>query len=488
MPTKSLAQSQRDFYKGQDRRLTAFGETSVAENYPFVQGNAVYDFVPSNFREYTSGSGSTQAADGMLQVNTGTSVGGYGAIQSFRSINYKPGEGAMLRFTALFESNAANSWQGAGLLNLGDELSFGYNGTSFGTWYRHNGKAEVRTITVTGAAGGSENLTLTLNSVAYTIPLTSGTVNHNAYEIANWLNDSNNQTVWHADQVDDTVILSALSDGAKGGTYSFSSSTATGSIAQDTAGVTKTSEFTAQEDWNGEDVPWLDPSKGNVYQIEYQYLGFGDIRYLVEDPRTGRFVQVHTLQYANSNTLPSLGNPSLRTGLYCVSLGSTTDLSVKTASFGGFTQGKREPTRNPRAFSNTQSVGTSFTNVLTIRNRKTYNGHINQVEIEPRLLTVANEASKNIEIEIRATTDPGVEMDFNANGTNLVSDTSTTSATISGGRLLAAFTVAANSSEFLDLSSLRIRVPPTLHLIVQAKKSSGASADVSAALTWYEDV
>lgn len=486
--SKSFTQAYRDFYKKSERRLTAFGETNVAENFPFVQGSATYDFLPANFRSYTSGSGSTTVADGLFQTNTGTSVGGYGAIQSFRSLNYKPGEGGMVRFTALFESNAANSWQGAGLVNIGDELSFGYNGTEFGIWHRHNGRAEVRTITVSGGAGGSENLTLTLNGVAYTIPLTSGSVNHNAYEISNWLNNSSNQSVWYADQVDDTVIISALSDGAKSGAYSFSSSTATGSIAQDTAGVTKTSEFVAQDDWNGETVAWLDPSKGNVYQIEYQYLGFGDIRYLIEEPRSGRFVNVHTIQYSNSHTTPSLGNPSMHVGLYCVSLGSTTDLVVKSASFGAFTQGKREPTRNPRAASNTQAVGTSFTNVLALRNRRTYNGLVNQVEIEPRLLTIANEGTKNIEVEVRSTTDPGVEMDFTENGTNLVSDISTTAATVTAGRLLAAFTVSGGASEFIDLSALRIRVPPTLNLIIQAKKSSGTAIDVSVGLTWYEDV
>lgn len=483
---RSYEQSKRDFYKQHDRELTAFGEVSVAENFPFLQGSAVYNFLPANFRAHTSGSGSTDTAGGLFQVNTGTSVGGYGAIQSFRALNYKPGEGAMARFTALFESNAANSWQGVGLLNLGDELSFGYNGTAFGVWHRYGGKAEIRTITVTGAAGGSENLTLTLDGTGYTIPLTSGTVNHNAYEIADWLNA--NQSVWHADQVDDTVIVSAKSDGDKSGAYTFSSSTATGSVAQTLAGVTKTSDFISQDDWNGETVSWLDPSKGNVYQIEYQYLGFGDIRYLVEDPRSGRFVPVHVIRYANSATTPSLGNPSLHVGMYCVSLGSTTDLAVKSASFGAFTQGKREPTRNPRAFSNTQSVGTSFTNILTLRNRRTYNGELSQVEISPRLLTVSNEGSKNIEVEVRATTDPGVEMDFTENGTNLVSDTSTTSVTVTAGLLLAAFTVAAGSGEFLDLSSLAIRMPPTLHLIVQAKKASGAAVDVSAALTWYEDL
>lgn len=163
--------------------LTGFGEVNVAQNNAFIQASATYNFLPSNFRDFTSGTGSTEVANKLFVCKTGTGVGGYGAIQSFRALNYKPGSSGLARFTALFESNAANSWQGVGLVNLGDELSFGYNGNSFGIWHRYGGLAEVRTLTITGAATGSETLTLTLNGVAYSIPLTSGSVEHNAWEI-----------------------------------------------------------------------------------------------------------------------------------------------------------------------------------------------------------------------------------------------------------------------------------------------------------------
>lgn len=470
---------------------SAFGEKSVAENYPYIQATAVYNLLPANFRSFTSGTGSTDARDGQFVVETGTGVGGYGAIQSFRSLNYQPGQGALARFTALFESNVANSWQGVGLLSIGDELSFGYNGTEFGIWHRYRGKAEVHTLTVTGVAGGAETLTLTLNGVAYSIPLTSGTANHNAYEIASWLNDSANQAVWRADQVDDTVIISAQSDGAKSGSYSFSSSTATGSIALNQTGVTKTSDFVPQSEWNGPstDWSWFDPSKGNVYQISFQYLGYGAVKFFIEDRESGNFVLVHTIKYPSTATTPNLGNPSLKTGLYCVSLGSTTNLVVKASSFGAFSQGVRAQTRNPRAFSNTQSLSAgSFVNLLALRNRRTYNGQINQVEIQPLAVSVANEGTKNIRVEVRATTNPGVELDFTSAGTNLISDISTTPATITGGRLLAAFTVAGGGEKTLDLKSLQIRMPPTLTLFIQAFKISGSSSDVSCALTWYEDL
>lgn len=467
-----------------------YHEQTSSQNEAFIQSSPYYNFLPSNFRTFTSGSGTATVADKMFKVTTGTSVGGYGAIQSFRSLNYKTGLTGLCRFSAIFTTNVANSWQGVGLINLGDELSFGYNGTDFGVWHRYNGLAEVRTITITGAASGSENLTLTLNSVAYTIPLTSGTTAHNAYEISNWLNNTSNQSVWVANQIDSTVIISAQADGAKSGTYSFSSSSATGTIASNITGVTKTSDFVAQSSWNMDTVSWLDPSKGNVYNIVYKYTGFGEINYYVEYPDTGGNVLVHTIKYGNANTTPCLGNPSLRTGLYCVSLGSTTDLTVYCASTSAFLQGTNVKIRNPRAYSNTKSItNAAFKNIFTIRNRRTYNYYYNQVEIEPIYLTLASEATKNCIVEVRATTDTELEQNFTNVGTNLVSDVDVSDIAFTGGVLLTSVVLSNNSrSASINLSEFGIKLPPSLHIVISAKLTGGSAADVTATLTWYEDV
>lgn len=465
---------------------TSFGELSTAQNTAFIQSNAVYDLIPANFREFTALSGTTGITDKMFTVTTGTTSFGYGAIQSFRALNYNAGQGGLARFTGVFPNNAASSWTGIGLLNLTNELSFGYNGTDFGVWHRTGGVAEVRTIQVTGASGGSTDLTLTLNSVAYTIPLTSGTVEHNAFEIENWLNS--NQDVWVANQIDDTVIIAAQSDGAKSGTYTYSHATSTGTITQNKAGVTKTSTHIAQSSFNGSVFSGFDPTQGNVYQIRYQYLGFGDIFFYIENPERGEFELCHTIKYANNNTTPSLTNPSMRFGMYAASIGSTTDLTVQCASCALFVEGQVKKTRNPRAVKNTQTVSTSFTNVLAIRNRRTYNYNYNQVEVEPLNLTISSESSKNVEIELRANPTFGGDTDYTNVGTNLVTDIDTTANTSTGGRLLGAFTLSGGGSESINLKDLEIRVPPSLVLSVMARVTSGASSVVTATLTYYEDL
>lgn len=466
--------------------LTAFGELSVSTSDPVIQASGVYEFIPSNFRSYTSAGGTTGITNRMFSVSSNTTIYGYGVLQSFRGLPYKSGQGGMARFTAVFPSSTADHWSGVGLVNLSDEFSFGYDGNTFGIWYRKEGVAECRTITVTGAAGGATNLTLTLNSVAYTIPLTVGSTALNAYEIATWLNA--NQSVWVADQVGSTVIIIAQSDGAKSGTYTFSHATATGTIAQNKAGVTKTSTHIPKDTWNENTASWLDPTKGNVYQIQYQYLGFGAIKFYVEKPETGDFVLVHTIRYANSATTPSIRQPNLRFGMYSASVGSTTNVTVYCASVAAFVQGEQKNTRNPRAVNNTQSVSTTLTNVLTIRNRRSYNSLFNQVELNLIHLSIGSESSKNVQIEVRTNPTFSGATNFANVGTNLVSDIDTTANTVSGGTLLASFTIPANGGIQVDLTPYFIVIPPNLNVCVAAKVTSGASSNVTAALTYYEDL
>ena len=466
--------------------LTAFGEVMAASNTAFIQNTGVYEFMPTNFKEYTSSGGSTGITNRMFTTECGTTIYGYGAIQSFRSLNYNAGQSGMARFTAVFPTSVANHWSGVGLVNLSDELSFGHNGVDFGIWYRRNGLAECRTIAVTGASGGSTNLTLTLNSVAYTIPLTAGTTAHNAYQIATWLNA--NQSVWVADQVDSTIIIKAESDGAKSGTYTYSHATSTGTITQNKAGATKTSTHYPKSSWNRNTASWLDSTKGNVYQIIYPYLGFGDIEFYVKSTEDKGWLLVHVIEYQNSNSTPSLRNPSLRFGVYSASIGSTTNVSVHCASVALFVNGQTFKTRNPRAVKNTQSVTTSFTSILTLRNRRTYNYLFNQVEIEPVSISLSSESTKNVEIEIRTNPVFSGETNFTNVGTNLVGDIDTTANTYTGGTLLAAFTLSGGSSKEINLEPFSIRLPPSLQLCIGARVTSGASSNITASLTYYEDI
>ncbi len=469
---------------GNDQK-SAFGELTIAEETPQVSGNAVYNFIPSNFRTFTDGAGTATAADNVFKVTSGTTLADYGTIRSFRSLNYKTGQGATARTCALFQTPQALTWSGCGVINIGDELSFGYNGLTFGIWHRYGGKAEIQDLQITGAAGGSENATVTINTVVYTVPLTAGTVQENAYEIEQYL--LTNGVGFSAEQIDDIVRIDFSSDGDKTGTFSFSSSSATGTFSEVTAGVTKTSTHTPQNKWNGTDTSWLDPSKGNTYMITYQN-GYGDAHFYIEDD-SGKNIEVHTINWSNANTSPNLANPSIHVGVYATSIGATTAVTVECAYLSGFVSGRVSSTRNPRAFDNTKSIGTTLTNILTIRNSCTYNGIHNQVEIIPKSITLTNDGNKGAIFEIRANPTVSGPTNFQEIGTNLVAQSDTTGTTVTeNGRYLASYSVARLSSIIVNLDELSIRQPPSLRFVVCAKMTSGSAADLSASIIWYEDV
>lgn len=468
-------------------KLNSYGASSVEEDNAITVGNAVYGFIPANFRTFTQGGGTATTEANYFKVTSGTTLNDYGTIRSFRSLNYKTAQGARVRFSALFGEPQENSWSGVGAFNIGDELSFGYNGLNFGVWHRYNGKAEIQELQLTVGASGAETATVTINSTVYNIPITSGTVQFNAYQIAEYLNS--NATAFVAEQLNDTVIIDFLSDGDKTGTFSFSSTgTATGSWTQLTQGVTKTSDHYSLDEW---DSPYgyvgFDPSKGNNYEIVYQN-GYGNLQFYIEDPNTNIYKLVHTIKIANNFTVPNLYNPSLHIGLYATCLGNSTNVSVNCAYIGGFVSGKLRRTRNPRSEENTKSIDTTLTNILTIRNSRTYNGLANQIEFDPLYLTIADDGLKSAIFKIITNATVAGPTNFQPIGTNLASQIDTTGGAVTGGRVLATFTVAKGGSLPIDLTSFVIRQPPGLTLTIAGQMDSGSASDLTATLTWYEDV
>ena len=474
-----------DFYTINQGQRSAYGVFEAVENLAYIRAEPSYDLIPSNFREFTDTGGSTEAINREFKASSGTSVGGYGAIQSFRSLNFEYGQSAICRVCARWPSPQALTWTGAGLISITDELSFGYNGLDFGVWHRYGGEAEVRTLQVTTGAGGSENATVTINGVAYTVPLTSGTVQANAREIANYLDA--NASGFAAEQIDDSVVVSALTDGAKSSTWSFTSSTAVAAFTRNTEGVTKTSVHTPQADFNGAVFTGFDPTKGNTYEISYT-SGYGSIAYYIFDPNQREFILAHIVKIQSEFERPSLNNHSMRTAIYAASVGATTNVDTICAMLAAFSQGARNQIRNPRAFSNTKSVGTTATNVLTIRNKRIYNGKVNQSEIVPKLLTLASESSKNTIIEVRGNPTVAGTTNYQDIGTNLISETEIAGTTVTGGRLLVSIVLAGGNSAEIDFTKLGIRVPPTLNITISARVTGGASSDVTASLVWVEDI
>jgi hypothetical protein len=469
---------------------TLFSEQLVAPNTPIEQVLFTYG-IGDKVETFTSATGTATTENGLSKCTTGTTIYGYGVIRTKRALIYRPGQIGCCLITSIFNSGVASSLQIAGCFSATDAACWGYNGTDFGVLHRYGGALEIQKLQVTAAASGAETATVTLDSTGYSIPVTSGSVEHNAREIGEYLDA--NQSNWNTQIIDDTVVCIAQSVGDKTGTFSVSSTgTLTGSFTETLAGAANTSDWTTSSNFNTDTVSWLNPQKGNIYKVDFQYLGFGAIRFFVFNPEKNNFTLAHVVKYANSQTVQNFRNPSLKAGWAISSLGSTTDMTIKGGSMAIFNQGIRVKREESHAYAITVSVTTTFTLLFSIMNRIEFGGIPNLAELVPIFVTGASDSSKTTIVEIfkNATIDGTEDFQY-VDETNQIAliDTAGTTYTSGDGKLLASTVFSATGSgPEIDFTKLKAFLAPGDKLSIVAKVASGAASDVSVSLDWDEDL
>jgi len=395
--------------------LTAFGEVMVAESTPVIQIDFVYGVNDVTTKTSTTGTGSVSNGNGMFTASTGASASSEALVYSARNLKYRPGQGALARFTALFTTGVANSRQVAGLgfPDLTNGIFFGYDGTDFSI-------CSVKNST--------------------------------------W--DCTPQTSWNVDNMDGT-----------GG-----ASNPSGQL--------------------------LDPTKGNVFQIKYQYLGFGALYFSIEDKETGNFVLVHIIKYANTNTTPSLANPSMPLLWAAVNTTNTSDLIVKGASGYAAVEGKRELLGPRHGESSADTSVTTEIAAFSLKNCTTFNTIDNGGLIRVRSITFGSNTGgagngvtylrvyKNTTLggtpvftpHDGSTSDNGVTITA---GNSIVS-VDKAGTTVANGNLEWNGIVAVGNSMSADVTDLNLYASPgeTLTFAIESTQS----ATVGVGMTWSEDL
>lgn len=332
-----------------------FGTVDVSTIKPQVQ----VDFIHNNINDLlvatnSYAGASTTAANGLASADTGIIASSWAAIEGRRGVRYRPGQGSLCRLTAIFDTAVANNLQLAGIGNTECGYFFGYNGTSFGIIHIPTSQVEIRRLEITTAATTGGTVTVTLDGSAVsvtgvsTLADTAAGRQQTAYEIATKGDFSQaGDQGFTASAIGNYVYFRAKRPNTtSGGTYSVSGGGVAGTFTQTKAGVDPTINFTPQSQWNidradgsGPSGFTIDTTKGNVYGIHYQYLGFGNALFMIEDPETGKFFHVHEIKNTNSRTTPVLKNPNASVLIGSFNTGNTSAVGVKTASMAGFIEG-----------------------------------------------------------------------------------------------------------------------------------------------------
>lgn len=482
---------------GEELPTTAFGDLKTESKTPVTQLSAEYGLLTKTLTVTDSNaSGSNAIVDNKFTCQSGVAIDGLASILSLRQIKYRAGQGALAEFTAIFSPGVVDNQQAAGLITAENVFTFGFVDDVFGITHAHDGESESQELTITTAAAGTENATVEVNGAAYIVPLTAGTIQHNAFEIANSLNT---QVPNYAFSSNDDQVVAQATLPEPAGVFSFTSATAVAAWTQTIAGVAITVDHIPQADWNidtrltGDSEDILDTAKGNVYQIQYQYLGFGAIKFFVEDSKTGNFILVHIIRYANKFLTPSVTNPSFRVGWLVRNLGNNTNVTVSGSSAGLFVEGKIKRNTPPLSENNTQlGVGLVLTNIIAFRNRLHFGNKVNRAEVFPLLAAAATDANKPAVFEIIANPEFGGDVDFTyVDKVNSLMEIATDSVPVLSGRNIGTITVVAGSSEtipFNEREDLDFTAFPGTSFSIAARITGGSAALMQASGTWQEDL
>lgn len=486
--------------------ISTFGEVLTADMFPIAQGDFTHNinnqiFVTSSFSSATI----TNSAS-MAELNSGTNPNGSATIQLRRNLKYRPGQGSLMRATALFDTPDPGNAQfiGAGSSECG--YFIGYFGENFGILHSEKGAREVRKLEVTTAVTTSGNVTVTLDGNSIIIPVTgSNSVTQTAYQLSLGNYSQLGNGGWLADVVGSSVyFISARSTSTATGSYSVSGGGIVGTFTRTIPGEAQTNTFIPSSSFNldpldgtGVSKMHLDPQKGNVFQIGFQYLGFGNAKFKIEDPETGLLHQFHELKLANSRTSPVLKDPNVAIIATSTNIGGTTSKTLRTASMAAFVEGKSSKLDPKYAFSTPfASISTTtYKPLLALKVDRISNNKSIFGEFDPLKIAASNESGSSTPKTLTIGLFLNPKINGNVNYQNIQAGQSIVSRAVLDpsvnsieniGNLIPFYelTVGAGTAVSEILTELDFVFGPGKALVVAIKTSGPLAGEVS--LNWYE--
>lgn len=472
-----------------------FAESSIGSLHDLIVQNFIHQIsikgtygIPNDLEIFNATGGSvTTTTDGSFMIQSGTSLGGYGTIWTKNTVIYQPGIGCEGRVSSTFTLPApALSTQLAGFFTATDGIFFGTNGISFGTMHRYGGRFETRKLTISTAAGGAETVTINLNGTAYTTTVIAGTTATNTQQIHKDLmvNPIANAS-WNMDPVKNSIVFLFAGVGEKNGAYGISSTgTLNGSFTRIQAGRSPTEDWTYRGSWSNSNVDWLDPTKANLYRLEY--ANYGPIHYHVMNPGSLQWELVHRITNLNGITTSNFANPSLRVGWASASLGS---VGTNLVMYGGSAMAGKQG--NPvigKIFSAVASRENVITEVpiLTIRYRNEFSKRFNNTLAVPLFTTMATDSNRGAIFNYyfnAGVTNPEFYYVSESNS-GMMYDRSATG--FYGGQQIASFTLGRYQNLYVETKPFDFKLRAGDSITITCQITRGTAFGMDASFTWEE--
>jgi hypothetical protein len=232
------------------------------------------------------------------------------------------------------------------------------------------------------------------------------------------------------------------------------------------------------------DIPWadFDLAKGNIYDIQAQWRGVGNVRFGIGNPRTGEVKEVYRFKLLGTLDKLSVRNPALSIGFYCENVTQSVVMQcgcVDVTAEGG---GKEREQYGEASVAKTVSSGNP---VIAIRNPKLApNGKINTRDLKLSRIIIAADKKSTFKAYLTRDITSIVGGTWNPVSGNSFVEANTTMTSIDTTKMaqFATFTVQANipvertnpSPESIDFYLVRGD-----YLIIECSSGATANSDTT---------
>ena len=465
---------------------------------PIAQAAAQYGLVTELTTTITIGTGADAGANvqGQFFATNGAAGGvSFGSVFSRVAGQYRPGQGFVAMFTAVFDENPSpTSSLRAGVINGTDSLTVARENNIDAARYECCGQQPIWHLEYSAGASGAEAVVVEIDGAGFPVNLTAGTARDAAAQTADQLNGA--VPSWRFQQVGDLVVSRGLLSRAEVGAFSFTpdgGGTAAAAFTQVIAGAPTAVVLFPRSTWlNANAVAWLDLSKENQYRIRMQFIGA--VFFEVQDPDTGEFVCFHSIPYPNTATRPMFSQPSFRIGWAAVSQASDAAYTIRGSEYGLFMPGVLRSLLAPESANGTEAVllTVPFAHVLTVKNRETFGNRVNLGILMPEVLTATTDSSKGAEVLIvkNAVFDVDLTFDFQNEFESIALVSTDAAEFVSAERTLENLPVAPDlvPLQFLAGDLLTLILPGESVSVVMRRQTGGAGTAGTASLVWSETI
>ncbi len=450
----------------------------------FVTGDFTNDIINSQFLRPAQGLGTVTVANRIASLSITSTMFDFAVLRHIKLIKSRS---MRLRFLAKFANPLPYMQQAIGVGNNGNAFYFATNAAGqFVCKHQTGGISPQRKLTITVAATGAENASLTLNDILYTVPLTNagGSLAFTAYQIAAYITSlglSFPGTPITTFSYEQYVIFNYGFPSVVTGVHSFTSATAAGTLS-----TLQLGSNTTDYDYP---ISTFDPTKWNAYEITHDSsLQYANLSIL--NPSTARYDLVRRIV----SPLPLLQDSDSFFQASILSYGSTTASTLELAKFeiSVIPTGVRlEPAYTVNSVKTI--VAATDTPCVTLKNNLEVNGNNNYTEMRIRNVTVTTDGTKSVLFKIirNAVLSPTPSTSNFPNWTRVspnqsIALTTSVPTTYSDGTLVAAFTLAKNESQIIDLLNIVDTTIYTLDTLTVTAIST-AGSDVTVSIIWTEN-